>query len=476
MRQPDTINEAGGAAFTLTPQLELVTLLSASFCTQGFYRGANAVIDQIVKLVQSGSIPAEFVAKAAIYARDTLNMRSITHVCAAALARCLSGANWGAKFYDKIVVRPDDAIEIAAFYAANLAEQTDKGRKKFPAAMKKGFAKALTRFDEYQLRKYKGQAGRLSLVDVMRIAHAKGPLMDKLAKDELAVANTWETRLSSGDEEKGAVWTDLLKEGKLGYMALLKNLRNISEQGDDATMALALEQLVDPTRITKSRVLPFRFYTAYKTIQREGGGNRQLLAAISEACDISCGNIANVLQGRTLVAVDTSGSMTQQCAGSRVLSCMEAGLLFGAAIFKAIEGSEVMVWADHAETLSINPRMPLIDIAEVARRESNRVGCGTNMGSIFERAAAGYDRFVIFSDMNSWWGTSPEDARRHYGGNPWVHTFNLASDTSSQFDLADMRRNKASRLSGFSEKVLQMLEGIEQDPEVMLKAIEAVEL
>jgi hypothetical protein len=404
-------------------------------------------------------------------------MRSITHVCAASMARILGGKDWAAKFYDKIVVRPDDAIEIAAFYAANMAEESEGKRKKYPAAMKKGFAKALVRFDEYQLRKYKGQAGRFNLVDVMRIAHAKGPLMDKLSKGELSLANTWETRLSSG-EDKAAVWSDLLKEGKLGYMALLKNLRNISSDCDEATQALALEQLVDPARIAKSRVLPFRFYTAYKTLQKEGAGNRDVLAAISEACDKSCGNIAQIFEGPTLVAVDTSGSMGSPCAGSRVLTCMEAGLLFGAAIYKAIPNSDIMVWADRAEVIGINPRMPLVDIAEVARRESGRVGYGTNMGSIFENAdkARGYARFVIFSDMNSWYGDPPELARRRYGGTPWVHTFNLASDTTSQFDLVDMRKNKATRLSGFSEKILTMISSVEEDPEVMLKAIEAVEL
>lgn len=477
MRQPDTLNEAGGAAFSLTPQLELVTLLSASFCTDGFYRDASSVMDQLVQLIQSGKLDPEFVAKAAIYARDTLNMRSITHVCAAAAARILSGRSWASNFYDKIVVRPDDAIEIAAFYAANLAEESEGKRKKYPAAMKKGFAKALARFDEYRLRKYKGQRGRFNLVDVMRVAHAKGPLMDKLSKGELSLANTWETRLSSG-EDKAAVWSDLLKEGKLGYMALLKNLRNISSDCDEATKALALEQLVDPERIAKSRVLPFRFYTAYKTLQRDGVGSRDVLAAVSEACDKSCANINQVFEGPTLVAVDTSGSMTQQCAGSRVLSCMEAGLLFGAAIYKAIPNSDIMVWANHAEVIGINPRLPLVDIAEVAKRESGRVGCGTNLGSIFENAdrARGYARFVIFSDMNSWWGSSPELARRHYGGLPWVHTFNLSSNSTSQFDLADMRTNKASHLCGFSEKVLTMISSIEEDPEVMLKAIEEVEL
>ena len=50
----------------------------------------------------------------------------------------------------------------------------------------------------------------------------------RLIAGELAVPDTWEVALSSGANKREA-WERLLREQKLGALALLRNLRNMRE-------------------------------------------------------------------------------------------------------------------------------------------------------------------------------------------------------------------------------------------------------
>ena len=81
-----------------------------------------------------------FAAKAAVFARREYGMRSITHVLAGHLAKHSAGQEWAKEFYNQIIRRPDDMLEITAYYKA-------KGGNNLPNAMKKGFARAFDKFD-----------------------------------------------------------------------------------------------------------------------------------------------------------------------------------------------------------------------------------------------------------------------------------------------------------------------------------------
>lgn len=63
---------------------------------------------------------------------------------------------------EKIVFRPDDMMEIIAYYKA-------KSGKTLPNAMKKGFALAFDKFDGYQIAKYRGENKAVKLVDVVNL-------------------------------------------------------------------------------------------------------------------------------------------------------------------------------------------------------------------------------------------------------------------------------------------------------------------
>jgi hypothetical protein len=141
-----TTNHAGGEAYKESNELALVSLLLTSFVNNQFYRDSNDTLDRLKKLLSE--VDPKFAAKVAIFARDEFGMRSITHDLAGELAKYLTGEEYAKNFYEKVIVRPDDMTEILAYYNQNCGT-------KIPNSLKKGFAKAFDKFDNYQIAKWK---------------------------------------------------------------------------------------------------------------------------------------------------------------------------------------------------------------------------------------------------------------------------------------------------------------------------------
>lgn len=469
-----TTNHAGGQAYKESNELALVSLLLTSFVNDQFYRSSNQSLDDLKKHIKS--IPnKEFIAKSAIFARDEFGMRSITHALAGELASELSGKEWGKNFYDKVVSRVDDMSEILSYYLAN---KTDKKNPKFPNALKKGFAKAFDKFDEYQLAKYKGENKEVKLVDIVNLVHPVPTTRNKMAlnalvNDSLKNTKTWEAMLSqagqqaSNEEELGQLkadaWIELVSTRKIGYFALLRNLRNIINQAPSAVPA-ACDMLTDEVMISRSKVLPFRFATAYEEISKLGSSTevRKVLVAINQALDISACNVPK-FDGETLVVIDVSGSM-----GGRP---SEIASLFGAMIAKANQ-CDVMTFATSANYKQYNPMDSIITI----RNSFRFSGGGTNFQDIFKKANKAYKRVIILSDMQGWIGhRTPtrefNEYKNKFSCNPYVYSWDLQGLGTLQ-----LPEKNVFALAGFSDKVFQIMSLLEQDKKALFNRINQIQL
>ena len=450
-----TENLAGGQAYAQSNELALVSLLLTSFVNDQFYKNAQTTLADLKKLSEKIK-DKEFVAKSAIYARDKFGMRSVTHALAAELTSQLNGAEWGKDFYNKVVVRVDDMTEILSYY---LAYKTEKNNPKFPNALKKGFAKAFDKFDGYQLAKYKGENKEVKLVDIVNLVHPVPTqrnleALQLLVKGELKNTQTWESKLSAVGQQaeseedlaelKSNAWSELIETKKIGYFALLRNLRNIITQSPQSVKA-ACEMLVDERLIKNSRVLPFRFATAYDEINKIGSSKevRDVLMAINQALEVSVQNVPK-FDGETLVVMDVSGSMMGRAS--------EIASLFGAVLAKA-NNCDVMTFATNADYKSYNPMDSVMSIRSSFRYS----GGGTNFKSIFQKANKKYDRIIILSDMQGWMGyTTPSSEFKSYkskfGSNPFVYSWDLAGYGTLQFP-----ENNVFALAGFSDKVFDIM-------------------
>lgn len=468
-------NLAGGESFRESPELEFISILLTSFVQDQFYRNADEGINKVRELIKAND--KKFCAKTAIYARTQFGMRSISHVVAGELANQVKGQSWTKGFYDKVIYRVDDITEILSYYLSQFG-------KPVPNSLKKGLASAFDKFNEYQLAKYRSEGKQFSLVDAVNLVHPKPvegntDALKKLIEGTLVSKDTWESELTKAGqvaeseedkkELKKEVWINLIKEKKIGYFALLRNLRNILEQAPEV-LPDAIKILTNEKLIKKSLVLPFRFITALEQIEQTSyPDSMNVIMALNQAVDISLSNVPELL-GKTLVVLDVSGSMTWSAAKNGVFPA-KIGALFAAVLVKANK-ADFMSFDGSARYQTLNPMDSTITIA----RSIKFPGGSTNFNAPFETANKAYDRIIILSDMQGWVGyNTPASSFSEYktrtSSSPFIYSFDLQGYGSLQFP----ERNIFC-LAGFSEKIFDVMKYLEQDKKALINEIEKIQI
>ena len=465
-----TTSHEGGATFTKTKERELVDILLTSLVQDKFYENANSELGRLSQLAKE--VDPLFAAKAAVYARDKFFMRSITHALAGEIALNVKGVEWTKNFFDKIVFRPDDAIEIMAYIKGN--------QSPVPNSVKKGFSMAFKRFDGYQLMKYKNDNKQISLRDVINLITGGNKnrfrgatiseTVDQFMKGQIEAADTWNNRLSkagSDQDAKETAWADMVLTRKIPHMALLMNLRNISQTDNEEVIEATAELLQDRSRISRSKVLPFKYYTAYRAL-KEANADYRLVSACSKGLDIACENVP-VFDGKTLIAIDDSGSM-QWKSGN--LSPAEKAAFFTAILYKSNPKIDVCTFStSHRWVKGINPDDSTLTIASEIM---NQIGSGgaTHMHFVFDNARKSYDRIMVLSDMQNTSGIehSKSDYESRYG-TPFIYDWNMSAHSTSPF-----RGGKVIPVAGFSQEIFKLMEVAETDVQVLMNEIRKVEL
>ncbi len=461
---PDAINLAGGRAYAQSARLELVSLLVTTFLEDEFYRTESRTVARLRELIARVADP-RFVAQAALYARHACGMRSVSHLVAGELAKSVKGAVWTKRFYAEVVRRPDDVLEILGYYLAV------HGRP-LPNSLKKGLGAALGRFDEYQLAKYRLDHATFRLVDAVNLVRPRAtPALSKLVGGELAPADTWETRLAQAGEAatseavvaaEADAWGALVTGRTLGYLALLRNVRNILTHAPEVVDALC-EQLAEPEAVLRGRVFPFQFLSAVDALKQGNlPGAAGVLDALNRAVDHSLANVPR-FEGRTLVALDSSGSM----AGRP----QQIGSLFAAVLVKSTD-ADLMVFSDRASYHTLNRR----DSTLTAAASIPFAAGGTNFNAIFERANRAYERVVILSDMQAWVGDgAPVESfaayQRRHRIEPRIFSWDLKGHGTLQFP-----RERVYALAGWSDRALERVERLDRDPQALLREVGAIPL
>lgn len=269
------------------------SVLSCLLWENEFYEDGEAIAARITSL--AAKVPPETLAALAIEARSQMNLRHVPLLLLTVLAKTGAGREkLVADTVEAVIQRADELSELVAIYWRD-------GKKPLPAQFKKGLARAFGKFDAYQLSKY-DRPGPIRLRDILFLVHPKPKAAEqaeawkKLAAKELDSPDTWEVALSGG-ADKRETFERLLKEGKLGYLALLRNLRNMADAKVDEK--LVRKAILD--RKGAKRVLPFRFVAAARAAPGfEAAIDEAMLATLREAPKLA---------GTTLVVIDVSGSM-----------------------------------------------------------------------------------------------------------------------------------------------------------------------
>ena len=460
-----TVNKSGHAAYKMRDKEKLVTQILTSFFNEAKFYGDNT--EDMKKTIKSViKTDPQFVSNLAVFARRELNMRSVAHVLTAYIAHEVEGKPYIRQTVKGVALRGDDVTEIMAAYLSMFG-------KPIPNGLKKGINDVLQGFDEYTLAKYKGEGKAVKMRDLLCLCRptpknaAQSAMWKRLLNGELETPYTWETELSAKGNNK-KTWEALIDSGKVGYMALLRNLRNILN-ANPSNVDKVLSLIENPEAVKKSRQLPFRYLSAYKELESVGGS--RVFDALENAVEASCENVPK-LNGTTVIAVDISGSMLSLVSAKSSTRCYEIAMLLGLIANKICENSYFYVFNNSIEKYAVSRRNGILET--VARA---RCGGGTDMHLPFKKMIADHihaDRVIILSDneCNSNYWSAPvqkvaDEYRRKSGEDIWVHAIDLQGYGTQQFCGA-----KTNVIAGWSEKVFDFIKLAEQGEGNLVKTIE----
>lgn len=420
----------GGPARVISPELQLRrSVLACMLWEKEFYEDGQEIAARVQSLVPK--VKAETVAALAVEARSKMKLRHVPLLLVREMARLKTHREYVARTLVQVIQRADEIAEFVAIYWKD-------GRVPLSAQAKKGLAQAFLKFDEYQLAKY-DRSGPIHLRDVLFLCHAKPrdaeqvALWKRLIQGELETPDTWEVTLSSGADKRES-WEQLLRERKLGGLALLRNLRNMKQAGaDESLVTSAIESM------NTARVLPFRFLSAARYApQWEESLERAMLSCLSGQ---------EKLPGRTVLLVDVSGSMDAVLSRRSEMRRNDAS--YGLAILLREICEKAMVFTFSNNLVEVPPRrgFALRDALDKSQPHS-----ATYLGRALEQLREKYDRIIVITD---------EQAHDHVPGpRGRGYVINVASNKNG------VGYGPWTHINGWSEAVVEYVRELELAPRV----------
>lgn len=482
-----TTNYAGAVAYKIGAHSKLIEQVVGAFWNENlYYAKGNKIAKEIINGVKEvAKTDPKFPLQLAAYARNVLYLRTTPQVLLVEAARINECKPFVEEYTQKIVKRADELTEVVAYYSEHYGKGNGGStHKNFPNALKRGLAKAFLNFDEYQLNKYDSSKSSVSLGQVAQLVHpaigkamynyltrgevdpealpkiakAKAILardsIEGLTEDEIRSSGlTWENFISKFGSSK-ETWEFIIPQ--MGYMALLRNLRNFDQKG--VNLDPVLKRITDQKEIERSKQLPFRFFSAYKQME-----NQKIERAVAQAFEKSITNVT--LPGKTAVIVDLSGSMETALSEKSKVSYKEMAAVLGAIAIKKSDESVFIGFADTVARKRLNPDDTMMtNVKSIVKTD---VGYSTNAWLAFDGLPSGLDRVILISDMqcydtrSGYWNTysqhSVQDKWAAYvKANPNAHLFSLDVSAYGTSQTQSNAKNVVL-LNGWSDKIIDLI-------------------
>jgi len=444
----------GAVASNINPEQELRrTVMACLLHEDNFYEEGESVASRIKALMPK--VRKDKLFELIVEAKGDMYLRHTPLFMAREFARMYKGSEVS-ELICTVIQRADELAEFLAMYwtetvetpAANPfpwmggnATKIEKKLVKTPLSkqVKLGLSYACGKFNEYQFAKY-NRKNAVKLRDVFRLVHPKpenkeqAELWGRIISNTLATPNTWENRLSSGEDKK-AVFTDLLLTNSLGALALLRNLRNMRDAGVSET--LIREKIL---ACNFFKVLPFRFVAAAQYVpQYEDVLEQAMFKSLADF---------NKLPGKTAIVIDNSGSMSAPLSGKSEMTRSDAACALAMMVREICDHCTVISFGTYAVEIPNRRGFALRDAIKSAHTEH-----GTDTDRAVKLAnKSGYDRIIVITDEQSATQIGPPKGKGYMvnvasyqngiGYGPWTH------------------------IDGFSEQILryvQAAEGLDSD-------------
>lgn len=501
----NTLNEAGGRAYQLTPQHALAQYALTGCLNQTYYASAEQQLEKTLKLLTG--VSPEFIAKTAIYARQKGFMKDMP----ALLCAALTTRDWDAFSitFDHVI---DSGRMLRTFM--QIMRSGVVGRKSLGTRPKRKVQQWLTRQPGETL--FNASVGQSpSLADVIKMMHPKPAtpeqqalfayLLDRphdaaqlpesvkaferfKANPKQPVPDVPFQRLTSL-ELTTEHWTQLAHQ--VSWQTLRMNLNTFQRHGvleKSENVRRIAARLRDPEAIRKARVFPYQLLAAYLNVDESMPG--LLRDALQDALELALAHVPSFEGKKVYVLPDVSGSMSSAVTGSRgsatsKVRCIDVAGLMAAAVLRKNPTAEVIPFEQEVVTrLTLNPRDTVLTNAQkLASIGGGGTSCSAPLELLNQRQAGG-DLIIYVSDNESWLGST--QAR----GTAVMYQWELFKRRNPQAKLVCIdiqpyahtqapERHDILNIGGFSDQVFEVIHDFSQgalNPEHLVGKIENVSL
>jgi len=452
----DTVNEAGGRAYTRSDKATLAQFAVTGCLNSTFYTKDE---DQLkITLELAGKVDSEFLAQLAIYAREQGYLKDMPALLCAILFGRTKADPAVKPFFVAAFGRCIDNGKMLKNFV-QIVRSGVVGRKSFASMLKGLIQKWFDGHTDEQLI-YQSIGGEYSLADIIRMSRVNprtpsrralfkyltgcevgeqdagygydAEALPQLLKDY----NAWKAstkgarpgappkvpfqmltslELSQADWEKialDATWNQtrmnlnsFLKHGVFNNKTVLKTIS---------------DRLKDQKAVEKTKVFPYQLMTSYNYTSRQAGMPQSITLGLQQALDHALRNIPEI-NGKIVLAPDMSGSMNSPVTGNRnnsatgtvarrgrvygattVVQCREVAALVTAAYLRKNPDTLILPFSDHIDLVRLNPLDSVATNAQIlSRLPSGGTDCSLPLRFLNEKRVAA-DLVIYVSDYESW--------------------------------------------------------------------------
>lgn len=444
----DAVNSAGGRAYSMTAAHELAQLAATGMLGDTFYTSAEDQLQRVLSLAQQ--VRPEFVAKLAVYSRESGKMKDMP----ALLCAVLFGEGEDV-LLKKIFLRVIDNGRMLRNFV-QIVRSGQVGRKSLGTVGKKLVQSYFdTKSPESLFRDTVGNDP--SMADVIKLAHPKPTdasrqalyryiigkelteeqfeTLPQLVRDFEAfkivrgVVNG-SSNVNKVPQPQMAVpkvpfqmltalplttddWKQIAKNGNWQFVRM--NLNTFARHGaltDRELVRELAQKLRDPEEVKRAKVFPYQLLMAFLNV--DSGIPMELKLALQDALDAATQNVpAFDAPNGVLVFPDVSGSMSSAVTGQRgtattAARCIDVAALVSATVLRQNPGAVVMPFDTRVHSTSaLNPRDSVMTNAAALRRFG---GGGTDCHlplAEANRQGLKADLVIYVSDNESWMDSRP---------------------------------------------------------------------
>jgi 60 kDa SS-A/Ro ribonucleoprotein len=460
----DSINAAGGVAYSMSPKHALAQLAHTGTFSDQFYTSGQDQLDTMKSMLDHEDVSPKFVGQLAIYARQRGYMKDMpSFLCAWLTTQGDEGRDVLGRVFSLVI---DNGRMLRNF--VQMKRSGVFGSKSMGSFSKRLVQNWLTNSKPWSV--FRASVGNdPSMADIIKMAHPKPTTKEEAATFAYLIGKehkaedlpqlirdyeAWKIdntrpvpkvpfQMVTQDKLTTDQWRQICENG--GWHFIRMNLNTFKRHGvlDNMEMVQFIaNKLRDREAIETAKVFPYQLLAAYKFATDIPHKIRQ---ALHDSMDIAIERVPEI--GRVIICCDTSYSMvgaavTGQRGGgtSKVMAIDVAGLM-SSVILRRNPESRVIHFATGACEMKLDPSDTVMTNA---KKLADIGGGGTNCSAALELANQkkwNADAVVYISDNESWIETAGLSAPR----NRYSYWRGGATGTMEQWEVF-RARNKSAKL------------------------------